>query len=86
MVSGFSAGNTHVDFEMVDGTFDNGLDFISISPLFGITLNTGEHTKIHIFISVCGFSFCSGAAGIVTKTFPRFSFIFHSGAYPFEAV
>lgn len=43
VIPGFSAGNAHVDFEVIDGTFHNGADFIGVVPLFRIPLNSGEH-------------------------------------------
>ena len=49
MVSGFATINTHVDFEMVDGSFDDGSDFISIKSLFRITLNAKGNMYSSIF-------------------------------------
>lgn len=49
MVSGFATSNTHVDFEMVDGSFDDGSDFISIKSIFRITLNAKGNMYSSIF-------------------------------------
>ena len=44
MVSGFSSGYAHVDFEVVNGTFDNGSNLVCAIPFFGIM---SLPTKIH---------------------------------------
>ena len=44
MVSGLSSGNAHINFEMIDGSFYNGSDFVGAVPFFGITLNARKHT------------------------------------------
>ncbi len=70
MVTGFSPGNAHVGFEVVDGTFHNGPDFIGGNPFLGVALDTGEHTEIHVVVSVSGPPLLGGAAGFLTVTDP----------------
>ena len=48
---------------MVDGTFHNGSDFVKGIPFLGISLDSEEHAKIHIFVGASGASFGSGGAG-----------------------
>ena len=62
MVSGHSAGNTHICFQVVDGPFHDSPDLIGAVPFIGITLQTWEHAELHIFIGVSGPAlFCSAA-------------------------
>lgn len=44
MASGFPSGNTHIDFEMIDGSFYNGPYFISTIPFIRITLDSKKHS------------------------------------------
>ena len=67
MVPGFSSGNAHVGFKMIDGSFDNGPDLVKSNPFLRVSLNTGKHTEIHIFIGISGATFFSSTAGFFTK-------------------
>ena len=42
MVPGFSPGNAHVGFKMIDGSFDNGSDLVKGGPFLRVSLNTGK--------------------------------------------
>ncbi len=86
VVSGFSSGNTHVDFQVVNGTFYNGSDFVKGIPFFGISLNAGEHAEIQIFICLGGTSFGGGRAGCVTIADILAFYHMNFGANPFDAV
>ena len=57
MVPGFSSGNAHVGFKMIDGSFDNGPDLVKSNPFLRVLLNTGKHTEIFIFTSISGANF-----------------------------
>lgn len=52
MVSGFSIGDVHIDFKVVDGAFRNGSDFISDVPFLRIPLQSEEYAEFYIFISI----------------------------------
>ena len=72
VVTGFSSGNTHIDFQMVDGTFYNSSDFVKGIPFFGIPLNTWKHTEIQVFVCISGTSFDGGGTRVfaVADIFP----------------
>ena len=86
VVFGFSSGNTHVDFQVVDGTFYNGSDFIKGIPFIGISLYAGKYAEIQIFVCISGASFgCSGTGiFVVTDIFSLYHMNF--GTKPFDAV
>ena len=86
VAAGFSAGNTHIDFQMVNGAFHAGSYFVKRNPFFGISLNAGEHAEPQILVSISGASFCSGRTGIVTITHVCSVFHVNPGANPFDAV
>ena len=44
VISGLPSGDAHVDFEAVDGPFHDRSYLIGVISLFGIALDTGEHT------------------------------------------
>ena len=52
VVARFSSGDAHIDFEMVDGAFNGGSDFVKRGPILGIPLNTGKHTEVHVVVCV----------------------------------
>lgn len=86
MVPGFSSGNAHVGFKMIDGSFDNGPDLVKSNPFLRVSLNTGKHTEIHIFIGISGATFFSSTAGFFTVADPCPLLIAHFGAAPFDTV
>ena len=43
MVTRSAPGNTHIDFEMIDGTFYNRSDLVGVAPFLRVTLDTREH-------------------------------------------
>ena len=57
MVPGFSFGNAHVGFKVVDGSLYNGPDLVKGYPFFAIPLDTGKNMEIHVFISISGAPF-----------------------------
>ena len=65
MVPGFSPGNAHVGFKMIDGSFDNGPDLVKSNPFLRVSLNTGKHTEIHIFIGISGAPFLAVLQGFL---------------------
>lgn len=66
MVSRVPSGNAHVDFHVVNGMFYNASDFIKGIPFFVIPLETGEHAKVYVFVSISRTSFRSSRVGIFT--------------------
>lgn len=56
VIPGFSSGNTHVDLQVVDGTFHNDPDLVKRIPFIGIPLDAGKHAEIEIFIGIGGTS------------------------------
>jgi len=68
MVPGFSSGNAHVDFKVVDGSLYNGSDFVKEYPFFRVPLDAGEYTEIHVFISINSAPFFGSATGVFTVT------------------
>ena len=71
---------------MVNGAFHNGSYFIKSIPFLGISLDTWEHAKIHIFISIgCSSLFCS-TAGLFAVANPFAFYHIHFGTAPFGAV
>ena len=86
MVPGFSSGNTHIDFQVVDGTFHNSSDFVKGIPFIGIPLNAGKHAEIQIFICIGGVPLFGCTARIIAVACPLSFFILHPGASPFNAI
>ncbi len=86
MVPGFSSGNAHVDFQVVDGAFNDGSDFVKRVPFIRITLNAREHTQVKVFVCVCSSATSSSAAGVTAFAEPFAFLIVHFGASPFYAV
>ena len=86
VVSGFAACDTHVGLKVVDGAFHNGADFVKGEPFIRIPLDTGEHTEIHVLISVSGTSLFSGAARVLAVTYPFAFDHMDFRAYPFIPV
>lgn len=86
MVSYLAPSNTHVCFEMVNGTFYDRPDFVSGVPFIGISLETREHTKIHVPISVRGSPFFGGAAWFFAVTNPLSLYHMHFWANPFYPI
>ena len=86
MVPSFSSSNTHVGFKMIDGSFDNGSDLVKRGPFLRVSLNTGKHAEIYIFIGISGAAFFGSTAGIFTVTDPCPFLIAHFGAAPFDTV
>lgn len=86
MVAGFSAGNAHVDFQVVDGTFHNAPDFVKGIPFIGIPLDPGEHAEIQIFVCIGGTAPFCGAAGIIAFANPLSFLVVHHWTSPFDAV
>ena len=86
MVSAFSSGSAHIDFKMVDGTFHYGSDFVQFVPFFGIPLDAGEHTEIHVLVSVSGAAFFGSAAWMFTFAKPLSFPVTHFGASPLDTV
>lgn len=86
VIPGFSSGNTHVYFQVVDGTFHNGPNLVKRIPFTGIPLNTGKHAEIEIFIGVGGMSLFGSAAGITAFADSLPFFVVHSGTSPFDTV
>lgn len=85
MISGFSSDHAHIDFELIDSTLNNGADFVSAIPFFGITLNAREHKHIHVFISACSPAMNSRTVGHSAATDPAVV-IMHFRPSPFNAV
>lgn len=46
MVSGLSTSDTHIGFEVLDGTFYNSSYFIDAIPFIRITLDTRKHAQM----------------------------------------
>ena len=86
MVAGSFSSNTHVGFEVVDGSFYNGPYFVESIPFRRISLDAGKHTEIHVLISVGGAALFGSAAGSVTVTNPRTLHHMDFGAAPFDTV
>ena len=86
MVPGFSSGNAHVGFKVVDGPLYNGSDFVKGYPLFGVPLDVGKHAKIYVFINIDGAPFFSSAAGAFAVTDPLSFEHVHFGTDPFVPV
>ena len=63
MVTGFPPGSAHVGFEVVDGTFHNGSDFIGGKPFLRVTLDAGKPTEVHVVVSISGPSFLAVLQG-----------------------
>ena len=86
MAAGFSSGNTHVDFQVVNGTFHNGSDLVKGNPFIRIPLDTGKHAEVQIFVSISGTPFLCRGTGIFTVAdiFPLYHV--HFGTDPFDAV
>ncbi len=62
MITSPAAGNAHVDFEMVNRPLHDGSDSIGFTPLFGVPLNPGEHTQVHMFVGIGGSAVFGSAA------------------------
>lgn len=86
MIPGLSPGDTHVGFEMVNGTLHNGSDFIKRNPFIRIPLDTWKHTEVHVFVSIGCVPLFSGAAGLLTITYPPPFYHVDFWADPFVAV
>ena len=71
---------------MIYGTFHDSSDLIKRIPFFGITLDAGKHTGIHVFISVCSTALFCGAAWIFAVADPLTFAIGHFRASPFYTV
>ena len=67
---GLSSGNTHVDFQVIDGTFHNSSDFVKGILFIGIPLNARKHAEIQIFIRIGGASLFGCTAGIIAFASP----------------
>ena len=70
VIPGLSAGNAHVDLQVVYSTFYNGSDLVEPVPLLRITLDARELAEVHIFVGICGSSFFGSAAGGVAVADP----------------
>ena len=46
VVSGLSTSDTHIGFEVLDGTFYNSSYFIDAIPFIRITLDTRKHAQM----------------------------------------
>ena len=86
VVPGLAACDTHVGLKMVDGTFHNGADFVKGDPFIRISLDTGEHTEIHVFISVSCTPLFSCAAWVFAVADPFAFDHMDFGADPFVPV
>ena len=85
MVSGLSTSDTHIGFEVIDGTFYNSSYFIDAIPFIRITLDTRKHAQIHVFIGIsCPVSF-GRAARVIAITNPAFMIVYF-GADSFDTV
>ncbi len=86
MVLRMPSGNTHVDLEVVNGSFDNRAYLIEAAPFFRIPLDTGKHPQFHVFIGIrCPSLFCGGT-GFFTITYPLSFYHMDLWTAPFDAV
>ena len=86
MVTCFSPGDTHAGFEVVDGTFHNGSDFIGGIPFIRITLDAGEHAEVHVIVSISGPAFFGSTARVFTIADPLPFYHVNFWANPFITV
>ena len=86
MVPGFPPGDTHVSLEMVDSPLHGRPYLIEGNPFIGIPLDTGKHAEVHVFVSIGGTPFFSGAAGILTIAHPLPFYYVDFRADPFVTV
>ena len=86
VVTGSASGNAHIDFEVADGTFYNRSGFVEGFPFVRITLDTGEHAKIHVVVSISGASLFCSAAWLLAVTYPFSFYHVDFWAYPFVTV
>ncbi len=86
VAAGLSSGNAHVRFEMVDGTLHNCPYFVEGIPFIGIPLDAGEHSEVHVVVSISGASLFCGAAWFRAVTYPFSFYHVDFWAYPFVPV
>ena len=86
VVPGLTACDTHVGLKVIDGTFHNGTDLVKGDPVIRIPLDAGEHTEIHVLISVSGTPLFCGAAWLFAVTDPFTLDHMDFGADPFIPV
>ena len=78
--------NAHVDFEVVDGSFDNSSDFVEFIPFRSVALETGEHAKFHVFVSVGGTSFPGSTAWVIAVANPFAVLYMDFGTAPLDSI
>lgn len=86
MVTGLPPGDTHIGFAMVNAPFRDDPDFVKGTPFIRIPLDTGKHTEVHVFVSIGCVPLFSGAAGLLTITYPPPFYHVDFWADPFVAV
>lgn len=84
MVSCMPPGNAHVDFKVVNGSFDSRAYFIEAVPFFRIPLDTGKHPQLHVFIGIGCPAFFGSGAGVFTVTYPLPFYHMNLWAAPFD--
>ena len=86
MITGVLSRNPHVYLEVVDRPLNGSPDLIEGAPFRRIPLDTGEHTEVHVFVSVGGAAFFGGTAWFLTVADPLPFYHMHLRAAPFNAV
>lgn len=86
MVSCMPSGNAHVDFKVVNGSFDNGGYFIEAVPFFRISLDIRKHPQFHVFIGIGCTAFFGSGAGIFAVINPLPFYHMNFWTAPFDMV
>ena len=86
MITGVFSRDPHVGLEMVDRPLNGSPYLIEGVPFRGVPLDAGEHTEVHVFVSVGGAPFPGGAAWFLTVADPLSFYHMHLGAAPFHPV
>lgn len=82
MITYPATSDTHVDFEVIDGPLHDGSDSIGFKPFFGVPLDAGGHTQLHMFVGIGSSAMFGGAVRVLTLT-NRAMVVSHFGAPPF---
>lgn len=86
MVSGFPFGDRYAGFEVVNGMFYIGSDFMKGNPFIRVPLDAGDNAEVHVFISIGGVPFFSRVAWFFTIADPVPVYHMDFRAYPFVTV